>query len=173
MRVPFVVQWKGRLPGGKTYDQPIIQLDILPTVLAAAGAKPKAEWKLDGVNLLPYLEGKKAGAPHEHLFWRFGTQFAIRRGDWKLVQYDKTGMHLYNLKDDIGEAKDLAAQKPELVKDLRSTWERWNKDNVKPLWGAGKKGTALQLRPLDQYVILENQLELRRVMPWPTISRAR
>ena len=60
IRVPFVVQWKGKLPAGKTYDQPIIQLDILPTALAAAGVEVKADWKLDGVNLLPFLEGKNA-----------------------------------------------------------------------------------------------------------------
>src|SRR5947208_16004868 len=94
VRVPFVVQWKGRLPAGKTYDHPIIALDILPTAIAAAGAEPKAELKLDGVNLLPYLEGKKTGPPHEFLYWRFGEQLAVRHGDWKLVKYDKTGIHL-------------------------------------------------------------------------------
>ncbi len=140
VRVPFVLQWKARLPGGKTYDQPIIQLDILPTVLAAAGGKVPEKLKIDGVNLLPYLEGKKAGAPHEYLFWRFGEQFAVRHGDWKLVQYDKTGVHLYNLKDDIGESKDLAAAQPERVRAMRADWERWNSSNVPPLWSAGKKG---------------------------------
>ena len=48
----------------------------------------KPDWKLDGVNLLPYLEGKNTAAPHETLYWRFGEQMAIRQGDWKLVRYD-------------------------------------------------------------------------------------
>ena len=51
----------------------------------------KPEWKLDGVNLLPYLDGKNTGAPHETLYWRFGEQMAIRQGDWKLVRYDNAG----------------------------------------------------------------------------------
>jgi len=51
IRVPFLMQWKGRLPAGKVYDHPVIQLDIQPT--AAAGGSVKTEWKLDGVNLLP------------------------------------------------------------------------------------------------------------------------
>src|ERR1019366_8870703 len=58
VRVPFVMQWKGRFPAGTVYDQPIISLDILPTSIAAAGGEPKADWKLDGVNLLPFIEGK-------------------------------------------------------------------------------------------------------------------
>jgi arylsulfatase A-like enzyme len=139
VRVPFVLQWKARLPGGKTYDHPIIALDIFPTALAAAGGDPKADRKIDGVNLLPFLEGKSTGPPHEQLFWRFGDQFAVRKGDWKLVQYDKTGVHLYNLKDDIGESKDLAEKRPELVKEMRAAWDKWNADLAKPLWGAGKK----------------------------------
>src|SRR5260370_32211512 len=88
VRVPFVVQWKGRLPAGKVYEPPVIQLDLLPTALAAAGAEAKAEWKLDGVNLLPYLEGKNPATPHDVLYWRFGEQMAIRQGEWKLVRYD-------------------------------------------------------------------------------------
>ena len=53
VRIPYMVQWKGRLPAGKVDDRPVIQLDILPTALAAAGVEIKPEWKLDGVNLLP------------------------------------------------------------------------------------------------------------------------
>src|SRR5438105_7810472 len=72
VRVPFVVRWPGRLPAGKTYDSPVIQLDILPTALAAAGASAKVESNLDGVDLLPYLGGQKTTGPHEMLYWRFG-----------------------------------------------------------------------------------------------------
>src|SRR5262249_14440577 len=86
VRVPFLLQWKARLPKGKVYPFPVIQLDLLPTALAAVGGDIKADWKLDGVNLLPYLEGKNAGRPHDTLYWRFGPQWAIRQGDWKLVQ---------------------------------------------------------------------------------------
>jgi arylsulfatase A-like enzyme len=139
VRVPFVAAWKGRLPAGKTYDHPIIALDIYPTALSAAGAEIPAAWKLDGVSLLPHLDGKIAQPPHDFLFWRFGTQLAARRGDWKLVRYDNTGTHLYNLKDDIGESNDLAAQQPDVLRDMQVAWDRWNTELVAPLWGAGKK----------------------------------
>ena len=139
VRVPFLVAWKGRLPVGKTYDQPIIQLDVHATALAAAGADIKADWKLDGVNLLPFLDGKNLGPPHEMLFWRFGDQLAARKGDWKMVRYDSTGIHLYNLKDDIGESKNLAAAQPEILRAMQTSWNEWNRGNVAPLWGGGKK----------------------------------
>ena len=90
IRVPFVLSWKGSLPEGVVYEQPVIQLDVLPTVLAAAGVKVEPEWKLDGVNLLPYREGRTTRSPHDALYWRLGEQTAIRRGDWKLVRYDQT-----------------------------------------------------------------------------------
>jgi arylsulfatase A-like enzyme len=155
IRVPFVVSWKGRLPAGKTYDHSLIQLDILPTALAAAGVEAKAEWKLDGVNLLPYLEGKSTSAPHDTLYWRFGEQMALRQGDWKLVRYDpladgmkngnSTPAKLYNLAKDIGEADDLAARHPDKVKELTAVWQKWNVTLAKPLWDRGP-GAALRRR---------------------------
>src|SRR5262245_41314749 len=78
IRVPYFVRWTGHVPAGKTYDQPVIQLDILPTVLAATGVKAGEDAKLEGVDLLPYLSGKNSAPPHETLYWRFGPQMAIR-----------------------------------------------------------------------------------------------
>jgi arylsulfatase A-like enzyme len=150
IRVPFVVQWKGKLPAGKVYDRPVIQLDVLPTALAAAGVEAKEDWKLDGVNLLPYLEGKNSAAPHETLYWRLGEQMALRQGDWKLVQYDPvadgdtgkaTPMKLYNLAQDTGEAHDLAAKEPEKLKELEAVWQKWNAQLAKPRWGPGARGS--------------------------------
>lgn len=150
IRVPFVVAWKGRLPSGQTYDKPVIQLDILPTALAAAGVSVQPEWKSDGVNLLPYLNGKQEGTPHEILYWRLGQQMAIRQGDWKLVRYDPvvdgergraTPAKLYNLAQDIGETQDLAAKEPDKRKQLQSIWEKWNATLSEPLWGGGKRGS--------------------------------
>lgn len=86
VRVPFFVKWKGVLPAGKIYNEPVIQLDVHATALAVAGIDARPEWKLDGVNLLPFLTGKSKGSPHDALYWRFGGQLAIRKGDWKLVK---------------------------------------------------------------------------------------
>src|SRR5262249_11240682 len=100
----------------------------------------KPEWKLDGVNLLPYLTGSESRPPHEALYWRFGQQFAIRKGDWKLVKFDAQPPQLYNLADDIGESHDQAAKQPELFRELESAWKRWDAELAKPLWGAGARG---------------------------------
>jgi arylsulfatase A-like enzyme len=135
VRVPFCMQWKGKIPAGQTFDHPMIQLDVLPTALAAAGVATDPSWKLDGVNLLPYLTGEKSGAPHQTLYWRFGQQWAIRHGDWKLV-VARTGSgkpELYNLAQDIGEQSNLAAGNPEKVRELQALWDRWNAEQAPPL----------------------------------------
>jgi arylsulfatase A-like enzyme len=134
IRVPFCAQWKGRLAAGKTYDHPIIQLDILPTALAAAGAPADSDAKLDGVNLLPYLTGENNDRPHETLFWRFGNQWAIRHGDWKLIvagRSDPAG-ELYNIADDKSESKNLAAEMPEKVRELKTLYDKWNAEQAPP-----------------------------------------
>lgn len=135
VRVPFCFQWKGTLPAGTTYEQPIIQLDILPTALAASGAKIDPSWKLDGVDLRPYLAGEKAGRPHESLYWRFGKQWAVRHGDWKLVAAagGSGEPELYNLADDLGERTDLAARNPEKKKELQGIYDLWNGEQAEPI----------------------------------------
>jgi arylsulfatase A-like enzyme len=164
IRVPWMVQWKGRLPAGRVDDRPVIQLDILPTALAAAGVTAAPEWKLDGVNLLPFLTGERSGAPHAALYWRFGQQVAVRMGDWKLVKGAGSpavagsagratvdGAELYNLRDDIGESKNLAAAQPDKVRELAAAWNAWNAEQVGAKWNpqraveggkAGKKRKA-------------------------------
>lgn len=154
VRVPFVVSWKGTLPAGRVYEHPVIQLDLLPTALAAAGVASQPEWKLDGVDLLPALSGKTAQPPHETLYWRLGPQAAIRRGDWKLVRYDQavdvagarsngrsgppvTPFRLYNLAEDLGEAHDLSQENPAKVEELKAAWEDWSRQLARPLWGPG------------------------------------
>jgi arylsulfatase A-like enzyme len=154
IRVPFVIQWKGHLAAGKTDSRPIIQLDVLPTALAAAGVEIRPDWKLDGVDLLPFLTGKDTRAPHDALYWRLGGMMAIRKGDWKLVKTregplrdtdpavlsDLSTAELYNLATDIGEKNNLATQHPEKVKELAEAWQRWNAQLVRPLWSPGPGG---------------------------------
>ncbi len=135
IRVPYLVQWKGRLPAGKTFDNPVIQLDFHPTALAAAGIEAK-DAKLDGVNLLPHLEGKVTTPPHETLYWRFGDQMAIRHGNLKLVQGRGVEQRmLFDLATDIGEQKDLSSDKPEVVKDLTAKYDAWTSTLEQPRWG--------------------------------------
>jgi arylsulfatase A-like enzyme len=162
VRVPFLVQWpNGKLPAGTTYDHPVIQLDLFPTVLAAAGVGAKSEKPPDGVNLLPYLRGEAKEAPHAALYWRFGGQMAVRAGDWKLVKAAAgggraggggaalrreratvEGAKLFHLKDDIGEQTDLSAKMPDKVAELAGLWQKWNAEQAEARWGppARKKG---------------------------------
>jgi arylsulfatase A-like enzyme len=151
VRVPFCVQWKGKIPAGKVYEHPVIQLDILPTCVVAAGGTIDAGWKLDGVDLMPYLTGKNTGKPHETLFWRFGEQWAIRKGDWKLVasRIDGKEPKLFNLAQDIGEAKDLSSANPAKYKELLEAWQAWNKEQKEPLWkpAAAKKKPVPEAKP--------------------------
>jgi arylsulfatase A-like enzyme len=156
IRVPFVVSWPGRLPAGRVHDGPVIQLDIMTTALAAAGVDIRPELKLDGVNLLPQLAGDAGAASEEAadraLYWRMGTQMAIRHGNWKLVRYavsfsgetpgdeapnqsaGTSPPRLYDLGQDIGEASDLAGSHPDKVAELQQRWDRWNETLVEPLW---------------------------------------
>ncbi len=145
IRVPFLMSWPTKLKPG-VYEKPVIQLDLTATALIASGNESTG----DGVNLLPHLLGEKTDAPHDALYWRFGDQTAIRMGDFKLVRYDAAaeggsgtvlGPKLYNLSTDIGEAKDLAAEMPNKVKELQAKWDTWNQGNVAPLWG-GKERPA-------------------------------
>jgi len=133
IRVPFMIQWPTRLKAGQVYEQPVIALDILPTAAAAGGTELPKDRKLDGVNLLPYLMGKKKTPPHEALFWRAGQNHAVRKGNWKLVTMG-TETGLYDLASDIGESRDLSGDRPEVVKELRRAFDKWNSQMVEPVW---------------------------------------
>jgi arylsulfatase A-like enzyme len=138
IRVPYLVQWKGKLPAGKVYDQPVISLDITPTAVAVAGGAATSEHPVDGVNLIPYLSGESAGRPHDTLYWRFGPQWAIRQGDYKLVQPPPgEAVQLFNLANDVGEARDLAADKSEVVKELTAKYAEWSAQLESPRWQRG------------------------------------
>jgi arylsulfatase A-like enzyme len=133
IRVPFALRWKNRLPAGRTFTRPVISLDILPTALAAAGGKPAPEDKFDGVNLLPFLLEEPATAPHDRFFWRMRRQHAARVADWKLVVRDGPA-EVYNLGEDIGEKNDLAAKRPDKLKELQAAYEEWDQKNLPAQW---------------------------------------
>jgi len=135
VRSPIFVQWKGRIPGGRTLAPPVTQIDWLPTALAAAGATIDPAWKLDGVDLLPLLEGTVDSLPARPLFWRFGVQYAVRQGDWKLVKAAADMQPaLFNLTEDPGETHDLTASEPGRVAELQALWDSWNAANDPPRW---------------------------------------
>lgn len=137
IRVPLLMQWPGVLPAGETYDQPVMTCDITATVLAAAGGDLAGG---DGVDLTPFVTGKKQGPPHEALFWRCrmrSNNYAARMGRWKFVHSTEGDAApgpkqtpardmLFDLAADIGERNDLAAEYPEKLADLKARYEAWS-----------------------------------------------
>lgn len=138
IRVPFALQWKGVIPEGVVYEQPVISLDMFATAVAAAGAQLPQDRVYDGVNLLPYLRGETEEAPHRWLYWRQGggQQYAVRDHRYKLVFQDGA-LQLFDLRNDVSETTDLAAQKPQRAARLARVFARYNHQMVPPLWGPG------------------------------------
>ncbi|MCP3915231.1 MAG: sulfatase-like hydrolase/transferase [bacterium] len=152
LRVPFLFRWPGRLPAGVTYDGPVSALDVLPTALAQAGIEQPRD--LDGVDVVPFLAGEREGVPHETLHWRVcgGGGWAIRHGDWKLVQdVSMESAELYDLSKDVGESTDLAVARPAIVRDLARRHAAWNRALREPVWtdGHARSVTMERTKALD------------------------
>ena len=133
VRVPFAIRWKGVIPEGNSYKNPVSSLDIMATIVAQTNVKINPERPLDGVDLIPFLTGKNNGAPHEYLFWRKWEQnaMAIRHGNYKLVankKQDQETPELFDLSTDISESKNLKSEKLKISKDLQKEWNNWNKE---------------------------------------------
>jgi len=138
--VPFLMSWPGVLPAGVTYDAPITALDVLPTAVSLAGLQLPAD--LDGLDLMPHLLGERTEAPHDTLHWRVcgGEGWAVRRGRWKLVRdVSMEAPALYDLEQDLGEDRDLAAEKPVLVAELEALHAAWDAGLVAPRWSDGHR----------------------------------
>jgi arylsulfatase A-like enzyme len=130
IRVPMILRWPGRLPAGKTSGQVAITMDLTASIVAAAEAALPAGHRLDGINILPTLAGESPIVERQ-LFWRIARperqQKAVRSGRWKLL---RDGNHhlLFDLAQDPGERRDLAAERPELVVRLKALLADWEKD---------------------------------------------
>jgi arylsulfatase A len=133
-RVPGIVSWPAKIKTPATCDEPVCGLDLLPTLCELAGVKPPNDRPLDGASFLPILDGKPI-VRTTPLYWQYDKAIskpwtvALRKGPWKLLADAKLEkFELYNLVEDAGEAKDRAAERPELVKELRSEMERLHKE---------------------------------------------
>lgn len=131
IREPMIVSWPGKAKADTRCDAPVIIEDFYPTILEMAGIdKYKTPQTIDGVSFMPLFGGKGKFDMNRTLIWNMpnnwgndgpGINFncAIRKGDWKLVYYYGTGKkELFNIKQDIGEANDLAQQHTDIVKRL-------------------------------------------------------
>lgn len=122
IRVPFFVTWKNQLPAGQVFDQPISALDVMPICLSVAGVK--AGKKLDGIDMLPALQGK-ATAPNRALYWRFWGQAAIREGKWKYISLAGKRSLLFDLEASPTEKENLVEKFPEKAAELHQKLKAW------------------------------------------------
>ena len=133
--VPCAMRWKGRVPAGTVYRNPVSLFDFFTTCASAAGSVLPGDREIDGVDLLPYLTGKKGGEPHRALFWRAGYNRAVRMGQWKLIMDERTGRRLlYDMTADRIERRDLSAENPDIVEKLAGEFSSWEKGMASPAW---------------------------------------
>lgn len=155
IRVPFVVQWKGRIPGGQIDHRPVISLDVAATAQALAGLPEDP--KLDGVNLLPYLTNEAEGEPHDALYWRWLVQSAIRRGPWKYLRSDERE-YLFDLEKDPEEKHDLLAKHPEKVAELKAALGSWCSELSPPgIWAVKSEPMSKQAAAYFDYYLEDKQ----------------
>ncbi|MBE0583139.1 MAG: sulfatase [Desulfofustis sp.] len=131
IRVPLIVRWPGTVRPGSTCDTPVVSTDFLPTFAAVAGIDLPPGQVVDGISLEPLLKGQE-GPKRERIFTYFPDYHhdfpgsAVREGDYKLIESAEDGhLELYNLADDIGEQKNLAAAMPEKAAGLKAKLDVW------------------------------------------------
>jgi arylsulfatase A-like enzyme len=145
VRVPFMMRWPGHINPGLVYKDVVSLMDILPTSVTAAGGRLPTDRVYDGVDIMPYMTGRKSGTPHDMLMWRRLPLFSVRQGDWKLWESvnDKTGKYgeyklLFNLRDDLNETTDQAARHPEKVRELENLARQWSTAMLDPKWPSNR-----------------------------------
>ena len=151
LRVPYVAKWPGRIPPGSTYAAPVSNIDILPTVVAAAGGKLPGDRAMDGVNLLPYLAAGAPAQPARALFWRDGPYRAVQDEGWKLIVSEQPKKDwLFNLNQDPTEKNNLAATEGRQLARLKGLLERHHAGLPAPLWPSVIRMPVLIDKTLDQ-----------------------
>jgi arylsulfatase B len=135
IRVPFLIRWPGRMSSGQVDDRPMLSLDLPAVFLSAAGSDNQGRYG-DG---LDFFGRGSEHIEHDSLYWRVGPNSALRQGDWKIVRHARRGgppgeWELYNLRDDVGESRDLAGVQPERVAALAELWKRWDREMVEARW---------------------------------------
>jgi arylsulfatase A-like enzyme len=155
LRVPFAMQWKGVIPANTSYEESVSSLDIMASIVDILDIKTNPKKPLDGVNIIPYLTGKKKGAPHEYLFWRKWEQNAMAaiNADYKLLKVKKNAeTEFYNLKKDVSEKENIKGSNSKKVQEIQNEWDKWNvqlKDRVFPTLGNDKWWLRIQSKSHD------------------------
>ena len=150
IRVPMAVRWPGVAAPGSVCEEPVIGIDLYPTLLEATKTKRPAKAQLDGSSLIPLLKDAEARLFRPALYWHFPAYLqgstrrhgpfrttpsgAVRMGDWKLIEYFDDGtLELYNLTKDMGETSNLAKQQPKQTARLHAMLKAWRRATDAPV----------------------------------------
>ena len=142
IREPLIVKWPGVTRPGSICRENVIGVDVYPTLLDISGTEPPANYNLDGVSLTPLLRDPDAALNRDAIYWHFPCYLqpysksqglwrttpagAIRRGDWKLIEFFEDGqLELYNIAQDIGETRNLSQSRPDKVQELHAAMLAW------------------------------------------------
>jgi arylsulfatase A len=133
IRVPFIARWPGRIRPGTTSDTPVTTMDCYPTILEACGAA-RHGGKHDAAALEPLFASRDLR--RDALYWHYPhysnqggvPSGAVREGDWKLIEfYEDNRLELFNLKDDLGETRNLARREARTAQRLRAKLDKWRR----------------------------------------------
>ena len=128
MREPTVIRWPGEIPAGKTSNELLTTMDLLPTFAVLAGAELPADRILDGRDIWPVLTGEEK-SPHEAFFYhRLDELQAVRSGKWKLHVKEGEAVSLFDLENDIGESTNVLEKNPDIVNRLLQHITAFEKD---------------------------------------------
>ena len=151
LRVPFVVRWPGEFDAGSKYRYPVSTLDLLPTFYAAGGGDASELQDLDGVDLLPFVNGEDSRRPHETLYWKKDVRATIREGDWKLLRHADRPPELFNLVEDSAEQSNVADANPDIVRDLFKKVFAWETTLERSRWTLKREYEKYDIDRMDQY----------------------
>lgn len=151
LRVPFLMKWPSKLKAGTVYDYPVSTFDLLPTFYAAAGGDVADLDDVDGVDLVPFVNGKNNARPHEDLFWKKDVRAVYRNNDWKLIRFADRPAELYDLSKDLTEQNNLALEHPERVKTMFKKLFEWELTLERPLWTLKQDFEKYDIDRMDRY----------------------
>ncbi|MBB6461953.1 sulfatase-like hydrolase/transferase [Flammeovirga kamogawensis] len=134
IRVPGFMVWPGKIKPNTRFEKSVMTFDLLPTFYTAAGGNASNIKNIDGVDILPYINGGKSGDLHEYMYWKWETRGVVRNGNWKLMRFPDRPAMLFNTKQDPGEQKDLSAKYPERVNKMFKELFAWEMQLERPMF---------------------------------------
>ncbi|WP_372801442.1 sulfatase-like hydrolase/transferase [Lutibacter sp.] len=144
IRLPTIIQWKNHLPKNTVNHQFLMNLDWMPTLASLCGFTTPLK-DIDGMDLSKMIKNPATNSPRTSAFWKYGNQWVVRKGNWKLIgnpkdtshkgilNFENDALFLTNLQMDVSEMENLAKKYPEKVKELIQEYITWEHGNEKDI----------------------------------------